>query len=444
MCIFLLKSRGIQESMKKLSINTIILGILFILSTFSVNTALAQVQVTVVSEAAGVNVLKSIGNRNFDAISNRASFLQGASRIEVANPIGFWANFDVSQIETKFEGASTVQFDGAIFNANAGIDRTFTDGTIFGLGFGHYNSELDFTSGNAKGIYDLGIEFIQPYVTFEGVGNSQAWAALGFGNGEYDISGNDQIQGTDPKKADVQYISYGLGMNTDLSDFYTTDGSFVQINFLADIHGTRLDIESLDQNLDNHSLRVGLEYLTNYQLENGDFVEPVFNVNFRGDKNDSDTKTLMGYEVVGGLRYLTGEQFTIETNVKFTSIPATDYSEVGGVFALRVEPINTGIGTSFIFEPSYGSQLEDENGIWDFNNKQDKSLNLLSELAYGIGYQGGIFTPYSKYTIKDEIQSQSLGFRINKGEDVRWNLSFNNSDLASKDNEFKVQYNFID
>ena len=376
---------------------------------------------------------------------------------------GIWGTGDVSLL--KGGTANSVSYDGQILSTDVGIDYRTNGGSIFGLSYGLYTGDIDYTIHNVlnretKGKYKLEMDLVQPYVSVDTFADSKVWLAVGVGAGE--IESNVQLERNPfDYNADATLLHYGLGISSKVFSFLQTSTEHAHLDLNLNFIGSKLDIDQavIDNvvlstvaasTYKNTSFRVGVEYLYETYADDGSSLTPSFEVVLRNDADDSNQGSVQGVELIARLNYLTADRLNFSGHTRYITIPSNDYSEFGGGVNLRLSPGAANLGASFNVEPSYTA--DNNTNIWDIVSKNDLdellstkyNFKVKSELAYGLGYNlgytGGVITPFGNFNLQNQDQDYGLGFRVNQGEQKRWQLSYHGYSDVAKDNEVKIEY----
>ena len=68
---------------------------------------------------------------------------------------------------------------------------------------------------------------------------------------------------------------------------------------------------------------------------------------------------------------------------------------------------------------------------------------LNSEIGYGFGVIGGVFTPYDDYSIEHDKANYGLGVRFTQADKLTWSLGVNTEDNKAQETKFGIEYKVV-
>ena len=255
----------------------------------------------------------------------------------------------------------------------------------------------------------------------------EAWAILGFGEGE------------------VTHTRDGLGYVDEPSDLTMTMGLAGARGILSRgphfglvLHGDagmiRLETEEgalaiSDLSLNMSRARLGLEasYRMAFVGGGGHSLTPFLNLAARYDGGDGEDG--VGVEVAGGVRYK-GPIVSFEAQARSLVWHGADgYSESGASAAIIVEPGSDGRGLRLSLAPRWGASADAMDVFWrhsgfasrrGWRGEQERGWGWAGRLSYGFGAGLGTITPFADFDFAGS--SRRTRFGVGYGLSSPWGI----------------------
>ena len=336
---------------------------------------------------------------------------QGGSGMSV------WAAGDVRRFEGEVDEGS---FDGDMELAYLGLDARVGD-WVAGAAVAHSRSDATYDSAAATGAIEGALETeltaFHPYARWRFNDRMEAWAILGFGEGE------------------VTHTRDGLGYVDEPSDLTMTMGLAGARGVLSRgphfglvLHGDagmiRLETEEgatavSDLSLNMSRARLGIE--ASYRMAFGDgrhSLTPFLDLTARYDGGDGEDGA--GVEVAGGLRYK-GPIVSFEAQARSLVWHGADgYSESGASAAIIVEPGSDGRGLRLSLAPRWGASADAMDVFWrhsgfagrrGWHDEQERRWGWAGRLSYGFGVNDGLgtITPFADFDFAGSARRTRFG-----------------------------------
>ena len=345
---------------------------------------------------------------------------QGGSAISV------WGAGDVRRFDGEVDEGS---FDGDMELAYLGLDARVGD-WVAGAAVGHSRTDATYDSATATGAIEGGLETeltaFHPYARWRFNDRMEAWAILGFGEGE------------------VTHTRDGLGYVDEPSDLTMTMGLAGARGILSRgphfglvLHGDagmiRLETEEgalaiSDLSLNMSRARVGLE--ASYRMAFGGgrhSLTPFLDFTARYDGGDGEDGA--GVEVAGGVRYK-GPIVSFEAQARSLVWHGADgYSESGASATIVVEPGSDGRGLRLSLAPRWGASADAMDVFWrhsgfasrgGWRGDQERGWGWAGRLSYGFGAGLGTITPFADFDFAGS--SRRTRFGVGYGLSSPWGI----------------------
>ena len=251
-----------------------------------------------------------------------------------------------------------------------------------------------------------------------------AWAALGYGEGEVEI---DDGAADEASTADLTQRSLAAGLSaTAFESAGLLPGGRTAVRLKAEGSVSRSEVEAGGDiaalTADAAMLRLAAEASHERRLASGGTLAPSLEAALRHDGGDGETGT--GIEVGAGLRWrdpATG--LTAEGNVR-TLLGRGDREEWGAGGFVRFDPGADGRGLSFGLAPSWGAAESGAGRLWEDPPGGDApperqagsgaEARLEAELGWGFALPGGgLLTPHAGASVpEDGARRYGLGARL--------------------------------
>ena len=368
--------------------------------------------------------------------------------------LGLWARFGFNSLEAE---QNNVSYNGNIYGVSSGVDYRFVDGGVLGVAFSNNNGEIDFTqtqnNSSLSGVYDINLNTVQPYFSNTFI-IMDYWFSLGYGDGEVEIVDASK---TSIETNDLRLMSFGFGFDTNIENqlsLLETDTGKIpgSLDIFMEVNMSKLSVEKnkfgeTDDEYDKLSWKSGLLYSNNISMQNNsnmitELGVAVINRQTSSEVVDTDS---WGYELFSSFEYLT-HTTPLRITGDLSYLAVDDLKQISAGLAAIYRQSSSRLGSFFELAPAYRSKGSID--IYDLatNNKEDinnAQILLNSEIGYGFGVIGGVFTPYGDYTIEHDKANYGLGVRFEQANKLTWSLGVNTEDNKAQETKFGIEYKVV-
>ena len=395
---------------------------------------------SVAGTAGGLSLLEMMANKEAELESGEIdlrSFLAGQSfalgldaSASGRSRFGVWGRAETLALEGDGDDTA-LRHEGDMFAAQVGMDFRVASDALFGLGYGRYEMDTEYTGrkdgGGYKGNYVLALDLVQPYAAMPFLGGDLA-AAASFGSGSAEFVGTGTSAYTD--KHDAQYRGWGLGYRSQVPV------ASADVGVEGSVSGSLLEVPTLGTGMesDNMSLRLGLEFARSMDFAAGT-VRPAAAAAYARDWGDDPGSK---HEFSAGVGYEYG-QLSALVEFLHVGMDAGDAKANGAALALRYAPASGALGLGLKVAPRHGVSPSTA-GTTPLENvlATDAGLRGSAELSYGLPVDGGVLTPYGGWTF--DGGASELGLRLRTGAESKWLLRWQ----GTAADELKIEYRLGD
>ena len=297
------------------------------------------------------------------------------------------------------EGA--VDWNGGIVGVHVGADVRIGSNLLAGLSISRSTGEFDYHAGGSgagRGVYDVGMTGVHPYLAWSPSPDLDIWATVGHARGEITIT--DEVVG-DPRTSGATLDSGLVGVSGLILANEST-----RLRLKGEAALAQLDAEG-DGGLFTamtaglRRLRLGTEASHDYRFAGGGSLTPWGEVGVRHDGGDGETGA--GLELGGGLRYRNpAAGWSTEGFGRWLAVHQGARQEWGFGARIRYAPRSSRYGPSVTVAPSWGDTTNGMQRLWEISAADPAMLDapatrLDTRFGYGISaLQGrGVLTPYT-------------------------------------------------
>ena len=337
-----------------------------------------------------------------------------------------------SYLDIEGEGRSDSDHEIELQTAWLGLDRNFGDDVLGGVALSYADMEADYSlnpTGEAlrKGELEMELTAVHPYARWERSAGSEAWAMLGFGQGDVELTSD--ITDNKTIESDVDYWMITVGGREALNPV-----SDMALALVADVGYARLETDATaeesaidDLRLESWQARAGVEAQTSW----GDGTTPFGAVYGRYDGGDGAEG--VGLELRGGLSMMQPAS-RLQLDIEGHWVAAhseSDYEEWGASLMAAVLPAADRRGWSWQLRSGLGQEANDSSVLWGeekleslVETEQSHELSLSTSVSWGFGWAGrGVLTPFAEAAMKSgEWDEAKLGLRYILPETERLSL----------------------
>ena len=405
----------------------------------SLATALASNMQSIVDGTLSVE--EALGNSSFVLPLQEISAAGGIS----SDGVSIWGGSDYSRLDPS--PSPTVSWDGSRFSLHLGVDTRPSEQSLAGVllawskARGNWKSLLANDAAATASKYDFDLSSVHPYAGWQAADRSlRVWGSFGVGSGGLEVAHHAHQDG-DP--------SFKIGMNTLAAGangtIWEDPATGIVLKVKADYQVTKATVEAAEGvavtltqidggklSVSTGRLRLGLEVGRDLRTKAGMELHGGLETTISHDDGGGYGAEGDGFEIVARVRAskpATGLQ--MEADARYMMIGGSfDEWGVRGQFALRTGQDGTGLFASL--QPTYGNTVEAGDSIWEHGLRSTNSAarvdpegRLEAEFGYGfaVANQGGVLSPYSMVTLREESQSYGLGMRWALGAWHELNLS---------------------
>ncbi len=276
---------------------------------------------------------------------------------------------------TNFDGKPEDDFeqDGDVTSAYLGMDYQTPTGTRLGLAISQSDGEVDYddATDEAQGDLEADLTSILPYIQWQANDTTTAWAMLGYGEGDAELStdGDDETTEVD---IDMQMIA--LGISGDLTTYKRSEWSWKASAFAVELESDAdeaTDLPAVDANAQR--LRAAIQGRAPGEISaTGARFTPNWELGLRWD--DGDAEQGGGADVGLGFNY-TNPVNGLSVQGKTTFLvahEAEDYEEWEASLQARLDSGVQGRGVTFTLEPGWTADGRSQKMGMDFSNALGK------------------------------------------------------------------------
>ena len=359
----------------------------------------------------------------FGGDASADSELAGAQR-----PWTFWGRGD----QGSFRGRA-YDVDGRTNTVYLGVDRR-RGGNVYGLALSRSRGDIAYSGElSGRGAVEADLVTVLPYAQWSLRPGLSAWALLGAGTGEVELSDAQD----ESLSANLTRELVAGGVRKDLRT-----GSVYGLALKGDVFGTRLTTERQEGlpslSAGAYRARVLLEGRADWSLSEHGRLSPVVEVGGRLDGGDSASG--LGTELGARVRY-TNIASGLEVEARGRYLAAHEeqgFGAWGAGLTVRLGGQENGLGLGGSFAPTWGALSSGGNALWRadgsrplFSNAGNAAsaapswLPTRSELRLHYGFEswGGVVTPFAVLGLEGTTASRSqLGARFDLKSSLRLEL----------------------
>lgn len=388
----------------------------------------------------GLSLLELLANKEAELESGEIdlrSFLAGQSfalgldaSAAGRSRFGVWGRAETLALEGDGDDTA-LRHEGDMFAAQVGVDFRVASDALFGLGYGRYELDTEYSgrrnNGGYEGTYVLALDLVQPYAAMPFLGGDLAAAAsIGSGSAQFVGKAGDESY-TD--KHDAQYRGWGLGYRSEVPV------SGTDLGVEGSVSGALLEVPTLGSGVeaDNMSLRLGLEFARSMDFAAGT-VRPAAGAAYARDWGDDPGSK---HEFSAGVGYEAG-QLSAQVEFLHVGMDAGDAKANGAALAVRYAPAAGALGLGLAVAPQHGASAAEGKSMEDLLAGADAGLRGTAEMSYGLAVDGGVLTPYGGWSF--DGGASELGLRLRTGAASKWLLRWQ----GTAEDELKIEYRLGD
>ncbi len=332
-----------------------------------------------------------------------------------------------------------LDWSGDLFSVHMGVDGPLGESLRGGLAASWFEGDIEYTdrSGETaiKGTHESRMTALHPYMGWSGPGGSRLWGALGYGNGEIEITDAEVVDRFGVQKGDSEFVGAALGGSVPVRSWggvkLALKGSGEATRYSVDDNGEAIAAVSVA----TQRLRVSAEGSRAYALSGGGSLTPSLEVGARWDGGDGETGA--GVELGAGVEWaLPSRGLMVEARGRTLAAHEGAAEEWGVSGSVRFSPGPGGRGLSFALSPRWGASESGLSRLWDEGVSGRASsggaggdagrAHLETELGYGLGVrwgEAGVLTPYGGFGQEQgEARRYRLGARLELGPSLEAGL----------------------
>ncbi len=276
---------------------------------------------------------------------------------------------------TNFDGKPEDDFDldGDVTSAYLGMDYQTPTGTRLGLAISETSGDVDYddATDEAQGDLEADLTSILPYIQWQANDTTTAWAMLGYGEGDAELSTDDEAETTE---VDIDMQMIALGISGDLTTYKRSEWSWKASAFAVELESEAdeaTDLPAVDANAQR--LRAAIQGRVPGQASTtGAQFTPNWELGLRWD--DGDAEQGGGADVGLGFNY-TNPVNGLSVQGKTTFLvahEAEDYEEWEASLQARLDSGVQGRGITFTLEPGWTADGRSQKMGMDFSNALGK------------------------------------------------------------------------
>ena len=321
-----------------------------------------------------------------------------------------------------------LEWSGDLFAAHVGVDAPLGDGLRGGVAASWTEGEIEYADrsgddGGVTGVHTSRLAAVHPYAGWSGPDGSRLWGALGYGEGEVEISDDGIMERFGVQKAGSAFMGVAVGASVAplvLSDglAVTVRGSGEATRYSVEDNGSQIAAVSVD----TRRLRLAAEANRTWALPDGGTLTPSLEVGGRWDGGDGETGA--GMELGGGLEWVS-DGLSVGAHGRALVAHRGAVEEWGVSGSARLSPGSGGRGWSFALTPRWGASESGLAQLWDEGmagriSAAAAAARLEAELGYGFAFRrgAGVMTPHAGFDYEaGGTRRWSLGTRFAFGPD---------------------------
>ena len=325
-----------------------------------------------------------------------------------------WGRVAASGFDGKEGGTS---LSGMVTTATLGVDGNWKR-WLAGVALAY--SEADGSFGWDQDVGST-LTSLHPYVAYAVSDRVRLWAMVGYGDGEFRLSGPQSLS------TGLEMTMGAVGVRGAILQPSQPENG-LQLALRSDVMWVGMDTAATAGMAETEAevtrLRLALEGSRAIPLDHGGSLVPSLEIGLRQDGGDAETGS--GMEMGGGVLYAAAWGLSIEASVRgLLAHEASDYQEWGASGALRFARGKKGRGLMASIVPAWGSSASGISHLWAQADASrlavDNALatvaagRLDAELGYGLAapWGRGLLTPYARMAlVEGSEQAWHLGARL--------------------------------
>ncbi len=217
--------------------------------------------------------------------------------------LAVWGRGDFTAFESRVEDDDIADFstEGDVFSGHVGVDYRAGPEFLVGIAAGHSRGEANYAFADRPNIrhdMETALSSVHPYLHWMPSRDLRVWGTVGYGTGTATI-----VEDAVRTETDLAMRTVGGGARSEISRL---DG--IEVAVKADAFFTEIESDAADgggtltgTTADASRLRVAVEGVRRWALEEGDSLSGTLDLGVRVDGGDAGTGT--GADVAGELRY---------------------------------------------------------------------------------------------------------------------------------------------
>ena len=350
-----------------------------------------------------------------------------------SSPAAAWGSGERRRLSLDKEA---LDWSGDLFAAHAGVDAPLGGGLRGGLAASWFESAIKYVdrSGEAPiaGVHDSRMAAAHPYLGWSGPDGSRLWGALGYGEGEIEITDAEVAERFGVQKGDSAFLGVAAGGAVPV---LSADGLALALKAAGE--ATRYSVKDNGSAIaaaaaKTQRLRLAAEGTRTYALPGGGTLAPSLEMGARWDGGDGETG--LGVEVGGGLSWAS-DSLAVEARGRALAAHEGDVEEWGAAASARLSPGSGGRGLSLSLSPRWGASESGLARLWDEGMAASGGTGgarLEAKLGYGFRAWAGSATPYAGFGYEDGgARRYRLGTRFAFGPDLAVGLEAERKEVAA-------------
>ncbi len=282
-----------------------------------------------------------------------------------------WARATTSNFDGKPE--DDFDLDGDVTSAYLGMDYQTPTGTRLGLAISETSGDVDYddATDEAQGDLDADLTSILPYIQWQPNDATTAWAMLGYGEGDAELSTDGEAETTE---VDIDMQMIALGVSGDLTTYKRSEWSWKASAFAVELESEadeEIDLPAVTA--DSQRLRAAIQGRIPGEITaDGAQFTPNWELGLRWD--DGDAEQGGGADLGLGFNY-TNPVNGLSVQGKTTFLvahEAEDYEEWEASLQARLDSGVQGRGITFTLEPGWTEDGRSQKMGMDFSNALGK------------------------------------------------------------------------
>ncbi|KAF3978578.1 MAG: autotransporter outer membrane beta-barrel domain-containing protein, partial [Methylococcales symbiont of Iophon sp. n. MRB-2018] len=348
------------------------------------------------------------------------------------NNMTLWGSGDYLSLTDDVSG---VDWEGEIVGGSVGIDARINQDLVAGAAFSYSEGDVDYkrdSENNNEGSLNHTLYSVHPYIAYDLSQGRRVWGAFGYGQGEVEIK-EQSDNGETKTNRDTELYSLAFGGSGYLAaknNWLNIPGA-ATLRLKGEVSLSTINVDKSDLSgskalsINAHRYRMVLEGSHKHTLASGASISPSIELGIRYDDGSGDTGG--GIELAASYRYSNLQGLQMELRAHGLVAHESSYKEWGFSGLVKYQADNSGQGLWLSLQPAWGdtpdnigsrvwqsSRVANEvNGVNDEDNNSNRSLQLNTELGYGLpGFFGrGLFSPYAGINLTNGTQSYNIGGR---------------------------------